>query len=163
VSLADNAELMKLSGRGAVNVSALLDYTWSLWRGAKLTTLPPPARAPVEESVVASLIRAEPKLATKRPSKGAEPSKKAADRPLLTHHQRGAKLDEEALTDMAGWLAGLFPRSSISVVVHRNAKLSEELAGRTIDRYGVAESRLRDEKLKALPGVVASIAVWPVE
>lgn len=159
-SLLDNAEAFGLSGRGALTLDLLLARAFALWRDAKLTSNPPPPRLPVDGSVVATLVRAEPKLAKKDDGAGA---KKPEGKPRVVLVQRLEKLDEDAVAEALGLLAAAFPRSEIALTLHRGpTKETDALLERTALRYGLDDARLLRGKAKPAPGAQVSIEVFAV-
>lgn len=114
-SLADNARLAGLSGRGALSLSALFQRTWQLYRGASLLATPPPEAPPIATGVITALARSGgvPGGEGKRDAGKGQPEE--GKKPLVVFRQE--KLDEEALVDTIGLLAAAFERSVVRVSV----------------------------------------------
>lgn len=167
VGLAENAELLGLSGRDAVNVESLFQRMWRLSREAKLVAIPAPERAPVHTRAVAALIRSEPSLA--RPdAPGAVPkdrAKKTAGKPIITR-ALPAPIDVDDASHEIGFVAGVFHRSQLRVSAQRgngsDRKLGQDLVGRTLDRYGLDSHRVSGAGTASRPGAAVLIEVLPV-
>lgn len=139
-TLGDNAELFRLSGRGALALDALLAHGFGLWRSAKLTTSPSPDMLPVDSRVVEGLVRKKPDLL--RPATPVAKTAERDTRVLLV--SRVAKADEEEASARAGLLAAAFPRATIAVSAHQKPKKdAEALLERITLRYGLDAHRLR--------------------
>lgn len=137
--LADNARVMGLSGRGAVTLSTLFHHAWRDWRAAGLLTTPEPDVAPLATDTVVALVRASPTRASETPT---PPRPAVAGRPpLLTWRLPGARLDEGAVVETGGWIAGVFERATVQVRMRDAPAL-----GRTVEtvraRFGIAEARV---------------------
>jgi hypothetical protein len=158
-SLADNAAALGLSGRGAVTVQILFDRCWSLWRAAKVLSIPP-EHAPVDGRIVAALVRsgegARPTEAAARPaSDGSEP--------LLVHQLPKGELDEERLVERLGFLAGVFRRSPLRLTLHGpRAAHAQAVLDRTAERFALGGARLALGKARGAPGSPATIEILPV-
>jgi hypothetical protein len=146
-SLADNARVAGLSGRGAVTLDMLFQQAWRLWRAAGVLATPAPETSPVSTSVIRALVRA--RAAALPPGDAASPKPRSGDaaaRVLLTHRDAGAKLDEPAFLADIGLLAGVFERSRLRVTVRgpggvdaaRTKKLLESAQG----QFDLAPGRL---------------------
>jgi hypothetical protein len=165
--IGENAELMGLSGRDAVNVESLFQRMWRVAREAKLVAMPAPERAPIHTRVLTSLVRSEPSLA--RPeapaANGGGTAKPGAAKPLLIE-RLPSPLDADAASTEIGFLAGVFQRSPLRVTVHRRAgvdkKQTDDLIGRTLDRFGLPEGRLSGGKALVKSNASVTIEVLPI-
>ncbi len=164
-SLAENAEVAGLSGRGAVTLEELFQRTWTVWRKAKVLTIPP-EKAPVDPSVIATLVRRGGELTAPTAPKGSQERPDTHGEPLLVHHFSKGKLDEEAVIAQAGFLAGVFRRSPIRLTVHprtlADKKATARAVAQTRERFGLGETRLEAGGMRGLPGSPATIEVMPI-
>lgn len=146
-SLADNARLVRLSGRGAMSLEALFHESWRLWRGAGVLATPAPEPVPVSASVIATLVRDNPSLAAppKTAWKGASANVDTL-KPLLTFKQPEGKLDEPALLGRAAFLADVFERSALRVAVAKGGGVDGAATKKLIEgveqRFDVAPGRV---------------------
>jgi len=165
VGVAENAQLMALSGRDAVNVESLFQRMWRVAREAKLVAIPAPERAPIHTRVLTSLVRSEPSLARPETSSPKGAPKPGTEKPILVE-RLPSPFDPDVATAEIGFLAGVFERSPIRVTAHRGAgvdkKQTDELVGRTLDRYGLAEGRLTGGKTLSKGAASVTIEVLPV-
>lgn len=154
--LADNARVMGLSGRGAVTLSALFRHAWRDWRAAGLLTTPEPDVAPLATDTVAALVRASPTRVGGEPAPTPRPG--APGRPaLITWRLPGARLDEGAIVEAAGWIAGVFERAVVQVRMR-----DEPALGRTVEavraRFGLADARV--SAARAVRGPPATVEAY---
>lgn len=134
--LAQNVRAFGLSGRGALNVSALFGETWRVWREAGVLVTPAPSQSPVDSSLIALAALASAERPTSPSVDGA-----SFDTPPIL---RVALSNERAeLVHRVGWLADLFPRSAIEVQVPDSERQRDELKGELIARFGLAATRIR--------------------
>ncbi len=145
-TLRDNAQLMGLSGRGAVTLERLFQSEWQLWRAAGVLSTPAPEHAPLATGIVTSLVRENPSLAEVAASPGAPPPADAASKPpkkgsvLVAHTEPPGKLDEEKLVADIGWMAGIFGGSTVRVSAP--GKVAARAATTACDRFGLPTSRV---------------------
>ncbi len=163
-SLAENAHAAGLSGRGAVTLEALFQRSWRIWRDAKVLTIPP-EKAPVDGSIIATLVRANTELAAPE-SSGTKDGVRSKDKPLVVHRAPKGKLDEDKVVNEIGFIAGVFRRSPLRISVHPrhrvDDKLTTSIIERAVDRFGLAQSRLLKGKARPTGGATATIEVMPV-
>jgi hypothetical protein len=162
-SLADNAHALGLAGRGAVTLEALFVRAWSLWRDAKVLTIPP-EKAPVDGRIVAALVRAGGDL-TPPPQPGDAGKRQARSdgRPLIVYRAPRGKLDEAQLVDTLGFLAGAFPRSPLELTTHAgDPKLAQKVIDRAVERFALSSERVTKGKAAPRGAAAASIEVMPV-
>ncbi|MEZ4438222.1 MAG: hypothetical protein R3B72_03995 [Polyangiaceae bacterium] len=169
-SLADCAHATGLSGRGAATLEKLFEESWRIWREAKILSVPP-ERAPVDGSIVASLVRAgaplDPPATSKVPDQAPT---KSDDAPLITHRIRADELDVDAVVEELGTIAGVFPRSPLVITVHpavrgriaADAKETKAVIDRALERFDLPPARLRAGKATGVTGTVATVAIMPV-
>jgi hypothetical protein len=161
-NLGENAELVALSGRGAVTLESLFQRTWRLEREAKLVTVPAPERAPVSPAVVAALVRADPGAARSEPAKEEKFEAKNA-KPLVVERIADKNLDDEQASAELGFIAGVFARSNIAVTAYRGGaadkSASRHLIERAVERYGLPEARFVIGKVAPRAGTSASFQV----
>lgn len=164
-TLADNARMAGLSGRGAVTTESLFQNAWRIWRDAGVLTTPPPETAATEPAIVASLIRSGTMADEPAPRDQAKAGPPGGAPALLAVAVAGSKLDEEGLVAEAGWVAGVFDRSTVQVTV-RGARGVDRARAQTIvdtvaDRFDVSPQRLSVGK-KVVGAGPASIEVLGV-
>jgi hypothetical protein len=163
-SLADNARLVRLSGRGALSLEALFQESWRLWRGAGVLATPAPEAVPVSASVIATLVRNNPSLATPPKTAGkAAPPNADALKALLTFKQPEGKLDEPALLSQAAMLADVFERSPVRVEVVKaggvDAAATKKLIEGVEQRFDVTPGRfVAGKKAPKAAGAVEILA-----
>lgn len=163
-SLADNARLVGLSGRGGLSLGALFQETWRLWRAAGVIATPAPEDVPVSGAVIAALVRNNPSLIPPPRALPARPAPAGVDalKVLFTFRQPEGKLDEGALQASAALYAEIFERSPLRVEVVRGAGVDAAATKKLIDgleqRFDVAPGRVLAGK-KAPPKASGSIEV----
>ena len=138
-NLRENAAAAGLSGRGALTLDEIFKTTWRIWRDAGVITAPAPEAVPLDTTVIASLVRADPKAVTEV----ARPKPADAKRPqvLLVVRQDG-KLEAEAFVARIGYLAGVFDRLPLRISVKNDAKTAQLLADMARDRFGLRPAQL---------------------
>lgn len=157
---AENTELFALSGRGAVTLRALFDLHFRLWKDTRVLTAPAPERSPINDLIVAGIARAEPKLLKTPAPSETKPKAPATAKALLVRRVAGAKLDDDAVIEAIGTLAGIFHRSALSVSVHgAPKKKADEIIELTVDRYAIAPGRIIAGKAAAKPNVMTTIEI----
>ncbi len=148
-SLADNARVFGLSGRGALTLEALFQQTWRIWRGASVLATPAPEAAPVNAAIIASLARGGVGVAQRAAPRGA-PANADTLRAFVTFRQPEGKLDEPALLAALGLYADVFERSALRVGVIKSggvdAAATKKLLDETAERFDVAPVRLLPAK-----------------
>jgi hypothetical protein len=145
-TLRDNAELMGLSGRGAVTLEHLFQTSWRLWRDVGVLSTPSPDHAPLAPGIVAALARSEPNAVELAPSSettaatdpGAKARKDAAV--LLSHAEPSGKLDEGKVVNDVGWIAGIFDRALIRVSTGKAA--TARLLSSAREQFALPPARL---------------------
>lgn len=160
VDLGENAELLGLSGRGAVTIEALFARSWRLLKTAKLLNATAPERSPIAPSIVAGLVRQNPALAkpAATPQTGTPQPKPKAEKALVTVRIEGD--DDEVASEIA-FVLGVFPRARATLTVHRGAAFKsvvETLTG----RYGLAADRIRTGKAEGRGRAAATLEIAPV-
>lgn len=140
VGLGENAELLGLSGRGAVTVDSLLSRHWRLGREAKLVDIAPPEGSLVLSGPVAQLVRADPSQAKLEPAATATAKSKPGTRPLLVARTT-APLDVDAAESDIGFVAGVFQRSPMRISA-QDKRLADRLVKQSSERFALAEGRL---------------------
>jgi ABC-type nitrate/sulfonate/bicarbonate transport system substrate-binding protein len=151
----ENAEMVGLSGRSAVNLEHLFQIAWRVWREAGVITSPSPQAMPISTTTIVGLVQSE-----LRGSSEESGEIESTDDVLLVHRQ--PDLDEEEFVEQIGLLAGLFERSKIEVTVNWNRSKSEEMIEQASERFDISQSRL--ERGRAVPGSgEASIEVFKVK
>ncbi len=164
-TLDDNARMAGLSGRGAVTTEALFQQAWRLWRDTGVLTTPPPDAAVTEPAIVASLVRSG--WSPEQPASGnASRHANQGEGPvLLSIALPAGKLDEDVLVGKAGWVAGLFDRSTIRLAVRGprgvDTAKTKAVVETVIDRFDVAPERV-SEASKVVGNGAASIEVLGV-
>lgn len=151
-----------LSGRGAVNLDALFNRSWTLWRDVGLLTTPPPEHVPLTATVIADLALDVGPAGTPTPHRAAPPGAAV----LLTHVVPGRRLaaaDEATLVAEVGFLAGVFSRSTIEVWVPRSPDAAARVALHAEERFGLAAERFvirrdRDDKTRRAAVVTVKAA-----
>jgi ABC-type nitrate/sulfonate/bicarbonate transport system substrate-binding protein len=158
--LGQNAELLGLSGRGAVTIDALFSRNWRSFKSAKLSNARAIERSPVAPGVVAALVRSDPALAkpsTPPRTEGAPPKPKA-QKALLVVRIGG---DDEEVAKEIAFVLGAFPRSPAKLTVHRGAPFKSVLETLT-DRYGLEADRLQPGKSPGRDRAAATLEIAPV-
>jgi hypothetical protein len=163
-SLGENTALMALSGRGAATLERRFDRTWTAWRSVKLLGAPP-ERTPLDSRIVAGLVLAGGDLKPP-PSKSQRATPGRTGKPLLVYRAPRGALAEDKVSETAAFLADVFPRSPITVTVHRggevDSKLTAGLVTRCTDRFGLVKGRVVEGKARARDGAAATIEVMPI-
>jgi hypothetical protein len=164
-SLAENAEVAGLSGRGAVTLEALFQRTWDIWRKAKVLTIPP-EKAPVDPTVIAALVRRGGELTAPSAPPSSKDRPNTQGEPLLVHHLGSGPLDTEALLTQIGFLSGVFRRSPIRLSVHPKAlidqKLTDGVVAQAAERFALDSTRLSAGTAKGPAGSPATIEIMPI-
>lgn len=138
--LADAVRLAGLSGRGAVSLEVLFQRSWSLWREVGVLSTPAPEHAPLDNSVVARVALGEgaPVVFARQ-----EPTR-AGERAILVHRLPADRaIDEQALIDEIGFLAGSFARAEIELSVRKDKQASRRIVAEAIDRYDLDPDHVR--------------------
>lgn len=115
----DNARMVGLSGRGAVDLSTLLNINWRVWKTAGVLSTPQPEGRLIREDIIAEVIRNVPG-ASKAESAILKKAKPTNTDSLLVAHRINGKFEPDEIIAKVGQLAGIFPRSKI--VVQLNEK-----------------------------------------
>lgn len=157
-----NARLAGLSGRGALTTAALFERTWATWRAVGLLTEPPPVHAPVDATVIGTLVRDAqsavwPDAVVQAPTLDAEPGP-----PLLTWQHPLGRLDTDALVQEAGMLADVFGRSHLDLAVAGSSRKSVAAVAQVVERYGLPDGRVGTGPV-ALGGHPAGVLVRGVQ
>ncbi len=153
--LRDNAHLAGLAGRGAVTVDELFHRTWALWRGAGILSTPAPERVPMTNEIIAGVaLGSDAGLSEAR----AEGKRRDKLRTLLVHEVAGKELDEHALVDELGFIAGVFERAEIELKVRKKAGDPAALILAASKRFDLEEGRLKQGK-SPRKGPVATIEI----
>jgi hypothetical protein len=167
-SLADNARAFGLSGRGALTLEVLFQEAWRIWRGAGALATPAPDAAPIDGSLIASLVRAHPELATPAlaPKPRPAPSNVDAIKAIVTYRQPEGKVDDDALLTATGILADVFERSWLRVVVTKNGSVDAAATKHFVDaveqRFDLAPGRLLPgKKAPAKAGAAVEVLAAP--
>ena len=159
VPLREQAQLVGLSGRDAINLESLFTRAWSIDRGIGVLTGPPPAQLPIATGTLATLIRRvmppEAAAPTFRPAPAD--ARVLARFPLtLPRTARDpAALDPSVLR--VGFIAGAFPRSSIRIAVPREKQaMATAILNRVLSQYGIDAARItlvqsRDAHIEVMP------------
>lgn len=158
-SLRENAAAAGLSGRGALTLDELFRTTWRIWRDAGVLTTPVPEAAPLDTSVIAALVRADPSAAAELPR--ARPAADTGERPAVLLVARAplgkdGQLDAEAFAARIGLVAGVFERLPLRVGVRDDARAAQRLADTARDRFGLRAGQLAVARRPpaGLPGAI---------
>ncbi|PRQ07519.1 hypothetical protein [Enhygromyxa salina] len=138
--LADGARLAGLSGRGAVSIEVLFQRSWGLWRDVGVLSTPAPEHAPLDNSVIARVALGEgaPLIA------GQATPKRSGERLILVHRlPEGATIDEAALVEELGFLAGTFERAQIELSVRKDKPANERIIAEAIERFDLEPEHVR--------------------
>lgn len=110
----DNARMVGLSGRGAMDLKSLLAINWRVWKAAGVLTTPQPESRLIRDDIVAEVIRNVPG-ATKAESAilKTKKSRDAKERPVLVVHTIKGDFDPDVIISKVGQLSGIFTRSKI--------------------------------------------------
>jgi hypothetical protein len=138
--LADGARLAGLSGRGAVSIEVLFQRSWGLWRDVGVLSTPAPEHAPLDNSVIARVALGEGAPVVL----GHASPKRSGDRLILVHRlPEGAEIDEAALIEELGFLAGTFERAQIELKVRRDKATSQRIVAEAIERFDLDPEHVR--------------------
>jgi hypothetical protein len=164
-SLAENAHVAGLAGRGAATLEALFQRSWRIWRDAKVISIPPET-APVNGKVIASLVLAGEGLTAPANASGERDGSKSKDKPILVHRWPKGELDEERLIEEIGFIAGVFRRSPVRVSVHPRAALDPKqtalIVARARERFDLSADRLLEGKARPAGAATATVEVMAV-
>ena len=133
--LTGNVRAFGLSGRGALNISALFGETWRVWREAGVLVTPAPSSVPVDSTLVTLAARG-----AERPAPPSSASASFDTSPMLSVPLES---EQSEIVHRVGWLADLFPRSAIEVHIPGNERRRTEVRDEVVARYGLAPARLR--------------------
>lgn len=151
----ENAEMVGLSGRSAVNLEHLFQIAWQVWREAGVITSPSPEAMPISTTTIVGLVQSE-----LRKTGGEDSEVESTDDVLLVHRQHG--LDDKEFVEQIGLLAGLFERSKLEVTVNWNESETDEMVEQASERFDISQTRL--DRGRAVPGAgEASIEVFKVK
>ena len=155
IGLGENAELLGLSGRGAVTIDSLTLRMWRLAREAKWITVAQPERSLVVTGPVAQIVRADPSQLRAAPSADAAPKLAKGARALIV-----VRAPKDGAESAIGFVAGVFQRSPIRVSA-AEPKLAESLVRVSSERFGLPQGRLLTGTTAAR-GAEAVVEVMPV-
>jgi ABC-type nitrate/sulfonate/bicarbonate transport system substrate-binding protein len=151
----ENAEMVGLSGRSAVNLEHLFQIAWQVWREAGVITSPSPEAMPISTTTIVGLVQSE-----LRKTGGEDSEVESTDDVLLVHRQHD--LDDKEFVEQIGLLAGLFERSKLEVTVNWNESKTDEMVEQASERFDISQTRL--DRGRAVPGAgEASIEVFKVK
>jgi hypothetical protein len=156
IRLYENAELLGLSGRGALSIESLVDWQFRARRAARVGRASTPEQSLVDGRVVTRLVRSSPKLL-----QAPEPMKRSAGSsaaPALLAHAF-EKDDEEPIISALGVLADVFPRHDLRLTLPGRAKLQSEWLDRAATRYDLDRARLVAGSPTGKPGRSALVEV----
>jgi hypothetical protein len=156
IRLYENAELLGLSGRGALSIESLVDWQFRARRAARVGRASTPEQSLVDGRVVTRLVRSGPKLL-----QAPEPSKRSAGStatPALLEHAF-QKDEEEPILSAIGVLAAVFPRHDVRLTLPGRAKLQTEWLDRAAARYDLDRARLVAGSTTGKPGRSALVEV----
>lgn len=154
--LADGARLAGLSGRDAVSLETLFHRNWQLWRDVGVLSTPAPEHAPLDNSVIARVA-----LAEGAPIIAARPEQHRDGRRLALVHALpgGSEIDEAAIIDEIGFLAGSFARAEIELRVRGDLPASRRIVTQAIERYDLDAEHVRvADKARGREALV--VRVW---
>jgi len=157
-TLRDNAQLAALSGRGAVTLDALFVRTWRLYRDAGVLSSPTPARAPLSTATIARLVRTDPSLAAPARSTAPSLSADAASRQPATLTMRLDARDTQRLVAELGFMADVFGRSPIRVLVGSSRTRTTQVIQAAVQRFDLEPARIVPGR-RPVGGASASIEV----
>ena len=153
----ENAELLGLSGRGAVTIDALLDWQSRTRREAHVPQAPSFDAPLVDGRVDTRLVRENPKL-VRAPEPPKRRASTSAGTVLLELPQR--KEDDARLIEKLGLLAAVFPRCDVRLTTDASrAKLRGEIVERAATRYDLDRSRLLQASATQAAGRAALLEV----
>ena len=166
-SLRENAQVVGLSGRGAVTISILFQRAWRIWRDANVISSPALDTTPVTGDVIVALVHAGSSMADPPPSTvGADQEGNEGGRGssgsevILVHRLEGRRLDEDLLVSQLGFLAGVFEPLPLRVSIPNESNSNmRDLIGRARDRYGLDEERISSSRRLDGPRAPAAIAL----
>ncbi len=147
-NLRDDAQLLGLSGRGALTIARLFTRIFQIDRSLGVLTAPPPEEPPLDTTIVSALVRADPSL-----SSTGETAKDAAPEPAIVPAPKGAtllfarkiaepKLDAEALALDLAFLTATFDRATVRVAVRGGAKAAKPIVLDARERFAAHPTRL---------------------
>jgi hypothetical protein len=159
IRLYENAELLGLSGRGAVSIESLVDWQFRVRRAARVARAATPEQSLVDGRVVTRLVRSSPKLLQL-----PEPVKRSAApaaTPISILEHVFQKDDEEATIAALGVLAAVFPRNDVRLTLPGRLKQQVEWLDRAATRYDLDldRARLVAGSAPAKPGRAAVVEV----
>lgn len=157
IRLYENAELLGLSGRGAVSIEFLVDWQFRVRRAARVGRGSTPEQSLVDGRVVTRLVRSHPKLLQLPEPVKRSASAAAASVPILQHVFQ--KDDEEAIIGAVGVLAAVFPRNDVRLTLPSRAKRQGEWLDRATARYDLDRARLVAGSAAGKPGQAALVEV----
>lgn len=134
-TLRENAVSVGLSGRGALTLDESFKTTWRIWRDAGVLTTPPPEAVPLDTSVIASLVRADPKSVAEAPR--TKPAADAKRPQLLLVVKQDGKLDPEAFVAKIGFVAAVFDRLPLRISIKNDAKTAQSLTDAARERFAL--------------------------
>ncbi len=154
-NLRDNAEAFALSGRGAVTLDEIFKTTWRIWRDAGVITTPAPDVAPLDTTLVASLVRSSTSELPPPRAAIAEPSTKVLLVVRAPVSDAGT-VDAEAFATRIGFVAGIFDRLPLRVAVRDDAKTTQLVTDTARGRFGLRTNQLATAKRppNGLPGAI---------
>lgn len=149
-TLRENAQVMGLSGRGAITVDSLFQHTWRVWRGADVVTSPIPETLPMNTEIVAALVRAGSSMAdgaagtlgeaeaSRRPTGG-----NGQAQPLLVHRIEDRRFEDEDLIAKTGFLAGVFGPLPLRVAIRGDSdRRTQRVVEQARARFGLPGERI---------------------
>jgi hypothetical protein len=138
--LADGARLAGLSGRGAVSLEVLFQRSWGLWRDVGVLSTPAPEHAPLDNSVIARVALGEGAPLVL----GHASPKRSGERLILVHRlPDDATIDEPALIEELGFLAGTFERAQIELSVRKDKPANQRIVAEAIERFDLDPEHVR--------------------
>jgi hypothetical protein len=137
--LTENARRMGLAGRDPMTIDRLFVYTWRLWRQQGLLITPAPAAAPLDSSVVSSLLLESPEASPQRKVGEAHFDTRSILRVRLREPNREASRNRVAL------IAGAFSRSGFRISAQRSKRTTETMVAGLEARFGFDRKRFQVE------------------
>lgn len=144
IGLAEQAELVGLSGRSAMSLEALFRRAWAIDRAVGVLSGPPPPSVPVASGTIAALLRHGPPARARVTRPAAPPQTRVlATFPLaLPRTPRVTEPPEPTVARLA-FVAAVFSRSGLVLSVPRDrAPLAEALVARAVELYGLDPTRV---------------------
>jgi len=149
VTLRDDAQLLGLSGRGAITIARLFARVFQIDRAMGVLTAPPPEEMPLDTSIVAALVRADASLAAEAPNAttAQEPALTPAPKATLLFVRRvtegtGSKLDTDALALDAAFLTAAFDRATVRLSMKGGLKAAKPIVLDARERFAASPTRL---------------------